>query len=119
MRKSNVDLFDPRTVMDSDFSPGGLSASSSDSDFAFAFNDSNFSDRVLRIEIIPDLPETKSDGEGGCTSIADWARNRKRRREEIKREGGNVLFEFFFFFFNIFRFCLCVFVYLLVEFHFL
>ncbi|XP_048320092.1 BTB/POZ domain-containing protein POB1 isoform X2 [Ziziphus jujuba] len=88
MRKSNVDLFDPRTVMDSDFSPGGLSASSSDSDFAFAFNDSNFSDRVLRIEIIPDLPETKSDGEGGCTSIADWARNRKRRREEIKREGA-------------------------------
>lgn len=101
MRESNVDLFDPRTIMDSDFSPGGLSASSSDSDFAFAFNDSNFSDRVLRIEIIPDLPESKTDGEG-CTSIADWARNRKRRREEIKREGGNVL-DFFYFIF-----CLCL-----------
>ncbi|KAF3448653.1 hypothetical protein FNV43_RR09366 [Rhamnella rubrinervis] len=88
MRVSNADLFDPRAVMDSDFSPGGgRSASSSDSDFAFAFNDSNFSDRVLRIEIIPDLPDTKSDAEGG-TSIADWARNRKRRREEIRREGA-------------------------------
>lgn len=87
MTESNVDLFEPRTIMDSDFSSDGRSASSSDSDFAFAFNDSNFSDRVLRIEIIPDLPDTKSDAEGG-TSIADWARNRKRRREEIRREGG-------------------------------
>jgi hypothetical protein len=92
MGESNADLFDPRTVMDSDFSTGGLacrsgSGSVSDSDFAFAFNDSNFSDRVLRIEIIPDFPDTKSDGEG-CTSIAVWARNRKRRREEIKKETG-------------------------------
>ncbi|KAK2664206.1 hypothetical protein Ddye_002780 [Dipteronia dyeriana] len=77
---SNVDLFDPRATMDSDFSPGGL-----DSDFGFAFNDSNFSDRVLRIEVVSDLPETKSDGEG-CSTIADWARNRKRRREDIKKE---------------------------------
>ncbi|KAL5747600.1 hypothetical protein ACOSQ2_024897 [Xanthoceras sorbifolium] len=66
--------------MDSDFSPGGF-----DSDFGFAFNDSNFSDRVLRIEIVSDLPETKSDGDG-CSTIADWARNRKRRREDIKKE---------------------------------
>ncbi|KAI9174514.1 hypothetical protein LWI28_018427 [Acer negundo] len=66
--------------MDSDFSPGGP-----DSDFGFAFNDSNFSDRVLRIEIVSDLPETKSDGEG-CSTIADWARNRKRRREDIRKE---------------------------------
>ncbi|KAL6986355.1 Boi protein [Sarracenia purpurea var. burkii] len=57
----------------------------SDSDFAFAFNDSNFSDRVLRIEIVADVPESKSDAEG-CSSIADWARNRKRRREDIKKE---------------------------------
>lgn len=72
--------------MDSDFSPGGLATGSgSDSDFAFAFNDSNFSDRVLTIEIIADLPETKA-GREGFTSIADWARNRKRRREEIKKE---------------------------------
>ncbi|XP_062146211.1 BTB/POZ domain-containing protein POB1-like isoform X3 [Alnus glutinosa] len=90
MGESNADLFDPRTIMGSDLSTGGLacrSGSGSDSDFAFAFNDSNFSDRVLRIEIIPDLDlaETKSDGEGG-TCIAVWARNRKRRRDEIKKD---------------------------------
>lgn len=62
-------------------------ASSSESDFGFAFNDSNFSDRVLRIEIVPDLPESKSDGDD-CISIADWARNRKRRREDIKKDNG-------------------------------
>lgn len=81
--------------MDSDFSPddGGRTLqphlrSNSDSDFGFAFNDSNFSDRVLRIEILPDLPDSKADAEG-CTTIADWARNRKRRREEIMKENGN------------------------------
>lgn len=88
MKDSNVDLFDPRTIMDSDLSPSGVAGGSvSDSDFAFAFNDSNFSDRLLRIEIIADLPESKGDGEG-CNSIADWARNRKRRREEIKKENA-------------------------------
>lgn len=55
--------------------------------FAFAFNDSNFSDRILRIEIMASPTESKSDGEG-CNSIADWARNRKRRREDIKKEAG-------------------------------
>ncbi|XP_031281381.1 BTB/POZ domain-containing protein POB1-like [Pistacia vera] len=82
MKVSNVDLFDPRTIMDSDFSPGAP-----DSDFGFAFNDSNFSDRVLRIEIVPDLPDSKSEGDGFST-IADWVRNRKRRREEIKKDTG-------------------------------
>lgn len=82
----NVDLFDPQSNMDSDFSSG-----LPDSDFGFAFNDSNFSDRVLRIEIIPDLPDSKSDGDA-CSSIADWARNRKRRREEIKKDTGRFLF---------------------------
>ncbi|XP_077227296.1 BTB/POZ domain-containing protein POB1-like isoform X2 [Tasmannia lanceolata] len=80
MKESGADLFDPRSIMDSDFSPG-----SKDRDFAFAFNNNNFSDRVLRIEIMAGLPENKSNGEG-CTSIADWARNRKRRREDIKKE---------------------------------
>lgn len=89
MRVPNADLLDPRTIMDSDFSPGEASASgSADSDFGFAFNDRNFSDRVLRIEIVPDLPDTKSDGDG-CPSIADWVRNRKRRREDIKKETGS------------------------------
>lgn len=88
MKDSNTDLFDPRSTMESDFPPGELATGSgSDSDFAFAFNDRNFSDRVLRIEIIPDFPEIKSDGEG-CISVADWARNRKRRREEIKNENS-------------------------------
>lgn len=56
-------------------------------DFTFAFNNSSFSDRVLHIEILPDLPESKSDTDG-CTTIAEWARNRKRRREEIRKENG-------------------------------
>lgn len=94
MRDSNADLFDPRTIMDSDCATGSLGPGPvSDSDFAFAFNDSNFSDRVLRIEIIPDLPETKSNGDG-CTSIADWARNRKRRREDIKKDTGKRILAF-------------------------
>lgn len=49
------------------------------SDFGFAFNDVNFSDRILRIEILPDLPGEKSDPDD---SIGDWARNRKRRRND-------------------------------------
>ncbi|KAJ4728175.1 BTB/POZ domain-containing POB1-like protein [Melia azedarach] len=84
MRETNTDLFDPRTEMDSDFS---RTASASDGDFGFAFNDSNFSDRLLRIEIMGDPPESRSDGEG-CTSIADWARHRKRRREDIKKDNA-------------------------------
>lgn len=95
MKNLNVDLFDPRSIMDPDFSPaaggdrptGPLHGSGYDSNFAFAFNDSNFSDRVLRIEILPDLPDSKSDPDG-CTTIADWVRNRKRRREEIRKENA-------------------------------
>ncbi|XP_059285504.1 BTB/POZ domain-containing protein POB1-like isoform X2 [Lycium ferocissimum] len=69
--------------MDSDFSPGY--GSGTVSDFGFAFNDSNFSDRILMVEIVPD---SKSNGEGCCcsSSVVDWARKRKRRREEIKKE---------------------------------
>ncbi|MFS7942883.1 putative chromatin remodeling & transcription regulator BTB-POZ family [Helianthus anomalus] len=81
MKDSNLDLFDPRTtaVMDSsDYTPSDVSRG--DADFGFAFNDSNFSDRTLRIEIVSESAEARLDGEG-CTSIADWARNRKRRRE--------------------------------------
>ncbi|KAK2650138.1 hypothetical protein Ddye_017627 [Dipteronia dyeriana] len=84
MRESNTDLFDPRTDMDSDFSRG---ASSSDGDFGFAFNDSNFSDRLLRIEIMEDSLDDSPDGDG-CNSIADWARHRKRRREDIKKDNA-------------------------------
>ncbi|KAL5796076.1 hypothetical protein ACOSQ2_000896 [Xanthoceras sorbifolium] len=84
MRETNTDLFDPRTDMDSDFS---RSASASEGDFGFAFNDSNFSDRLLRIEIMDDSPDDRPDGEG-CNSIADWARHRKRRREDIKKDNA-------------------------------
>ncbi|CAL5400919.1 hypothetical protein HYC85_015246 [Camellia sinensis] len=83
MRDTSLDLFDPRTVMDSDYSPNG----GRDGDFGFAFNDSNFSDRVLRIEIMVDSPETRSDSEG-CHSLADWARYRKRRREDVKKDNA-------------------------------
>ena len=77
MRETNLDLFDPRTGMD--YSPNG--------DFGFAFNDSNFSDRVLRIEIVADPPESCSDGDT-CLSLANWDRHRKRRREDVKKDNG-------------------------------
>lgn len=62
--------------MDSEFSNG-------DRNFEFAFNSSNFSDRVLRIEICTGSPEGRKnelDGQvDACSSIDDW-RDRKRRR---------------------------------------
>ncbi|XP_016499540.2 BTB/POZ domain-containing protein POB1 isoform X2 [Nicotiana tabacum] len=86
MKDQNLDLFDPRTaVMDPEFSP----TSTREPDFAFAFNDSNFSDRVLRIEIIGDSLDGDGDSDShGCHSLADWARNRKRRREDFKKENA-------------------------------
>eukprot|EP00250_Pteridium_aquilinum_P001313 c11523_g1_i1 orf=214-1836(+) len=54
--------------------------------FAFAFNDSNFSDRVLRIEIMAGSATMKA--EDGNTCIADWARNRKRRRADAKKDAA-------------------------------
>ncbi|KAF3496984.1 hypothetical protein DY000_02056829 [Brassica cretica] len=61
-------------------------SSSSEADFGFAFNDSNFSDRLLRIEIMGRGSNPDAEGYG---SIADWARRRKRRREDtIKKESG-------------------------------
>ncbi|KAI3975205.1 hypothetical protein MKX01_020606 [Papaver californicum] len=97
MRKEskNTDLFDPRTttIMDLASASDINNRSNTDGDFGFAFNDSNFSDRILKIEIMTSgLSDggSKSDGEGGtCTSLADWARNRKRRREDIKKDQTN------------------------------
>lgn len=87
MRDSNLDLFDPRTaVMDSDYSADD-GRGHGHGDFGFAFNDSNFSDRVLRIEILLEPIESRPDGEG-CTSLADWAQNRKRRREDVKKDNA-------------------------------
>ncbi|CAI8607625.1 unnamed protein product [Vicia faba] len=82
MKDLNSDLFDPVTVMESEWAHGG---SNSDADFGFAFNDSNFSDRILRIEIMADPVDPQPDSET-CTTIADWARHRKRRREDIKKD---------------------------------
>nr|CAB3470560.1 unnamed protein product [Digitaria exilis] len=75
--------------MDPDFSrtSGGPS-------FEFAFNSVNFSDRVLRIEIVAgdDAPGAKGAAGEGCSSLADWARQRKRRREELRRGKGGKAF---------------------------
>jgi len=71
--------------MDPDFSPGGGGPS-----FEFAFNEVNFSDRELRIEVVPgddDAPGSSGAGAGG-RGLADWARHRKRRREELLKEKG-------------------------------
>lgn len=87
MKDANLDLFDPRTaVMDSSgYSP----TSSREPDFGFAFNDSNFSDRVLRIEVLADdSPDSFPATDASCQSLADWARYRKRPREDIKRQNA-------------------------------
>ncbi|KAL3517240.1 hypothetical protein ACH5RR_024142 [Cinchona calisaya] len=88
MRDANLDLFDPRTaVMDSSSASVYSPTSSSDPDFGFAFNDSNFSDRVLRIEVLAD--DSPADFISGidapCQTLADWARYRKRPREDFRK----------------------------------
>ncbi|KAE8703660.1 hypothetical protein F3Y22_tig00110467pilonHSYRG00219 [Hibiscus syriacus] len=93
----NSDLFDPINEMDSDYMRG---ASVSGDDFGFAFNDSNFSDRLLKIEIMGPPSDCAPDGEG-CTSIADWASHRKRRREDFKKENGLLMFPLASFFLNV------------------
>lgn len=85
MEDSNLD---PKmSIMNSDDLPEDCRAPS---DFSFAFNDSNFSDRLLRIEIVSEPIESTAHGEG-CTSLEDWARNRKRRREDVKKENCEFL----------------------------
>jgi hypothetical protein len=79
-----TDLFNPLSIMEPDFS---RSSGGGGPNFEFAFNSVNFSDRVLRIEVVADPPEIKA-GSGGCSSLADWARQRKRRREELQKEKG-------------------------------
>ncbi|KAL7606661.1 hypothetical protein Lser_V15G15732 [Lactuca serriola] len=83
MRDSSLDLFDHRTaVMESSYSS---EVGRSDDDFGFAFNDSNFSDRLLCIEIVSEPLGFRPDGEG-CMNLAACFRNPKRRREDIIRE---------------------------------
>ncbi|KAF8108517.1 hypothetical protein N665_0108s0053 [Sinapis alba] len=87
----SIDIFGQTKVLfDSDINRHD--SSPSERDFGFAFNDSNFSDRVLRIEIMGggSSSGSKPDAEG-CGSIADWARHRKRRREDIiKKESVTI-----------------------------
>ncbi|KAE8037097.1 hypothetical protein FH972_009720 [Carpinus fangiana] len=63
---TSTDLFDPRKVMASNLSSG---------DFMFGFNDSNFSDRVLRIEILGDPQENRPDSEDIKKENGDEAGN--------------------------------------------
>ncbi|KAK4382966.1 BTB/POZ domain-containing protein POB1 [Sesamum angolense] len=93
MRGSGLDLFDPRsTVMASGYtsSRGG----SRDPDFGFAFNDSNFSDRVLRIEIVADPMEARPESKASQT-LADWAaRKSKRRRGNVAKKENDMYHSF-------------------------
>ncbi|RDX69943.1 BTB/POZ domain-containing protein POB1, partial [Mucuna pruriens] len=50
-------------------------------DFAFAFNDVNFSDRILNIEVIPDSPFIRTQSH----SLSTRPPNRKRRRLSLKK----------------------------------
>lgn len=68
--------------MASDFSTGRVKVSP---DFGFAFNDKNFSDRVLRIEIVADIGDMKLVAHD-FNSIDELVGNRKRRREDIRNE---------------------------------
>ncbi|GAU13611.1 hypothetical protein TSUD_347150 [Trifolium subterraneum] len=83
---NNADLFDPLLVMESDT----VSSSEDANDFGFAFNDSNFSDRILQIEVMNDPIQASSNAEG-CSTVSDWANDRKRRREDIKNENAELL----------------------------
>jgi hypothetical protein len=65
-------------MMDHESNSGGASAAPN---YTFAFNDSNFSDRVLRLEIVAMPPDSKSDVAGSAASD-DWARHKKRRRAD-------------------------------------
>lgn len=95
MKDSNLDLFDPATALmeSADYSP----TSSEDRNFAFAFDNSSFSDRVLQIEVLVDDSPGTHSGSDACLSLVDWARYRKRPREDVKRHNGTFFFFFRFF----------------------
>lgn len=86
MRDSGLDLIDPTTAeMDSDplSSPNG----GRDPDFGFAFNDPNFSDRVLRIEIVSDPPDAPPESECSVTNYG-VRKSKRRRGDAVKKEKG-------------------------------
>ena len=108
MKNLGSDLFDPPLIstMESDSSNDVVSR---DADFGFAFNDSNFSDRTLRIEILADDNSTECfAGDDVSQSISDWARHRKRRREDVvKKEIGQFIrvYIYIFLFFRVYYVC--------------
>ncbi|KAJ8421495.1 hypothetical protein Cgig2_020788 [Carnegiea gigantea] len=86
MKEWNRDLFDPKKAAmesDEDRSP------KEGNNFGFAFNDNNFSDRVLRIEIMAKPSDAKCDGDD-CCSLLDWAHHRKHHREDLKKDQGPI-----------------------------
>ncbi|KAL0412109.1 UNVERIFIED_CONTAM: BTB/POZ domain-containing protein POB1 [Sesamum latifolium] len=93
MRGSGLDLFDPRSAVTASghtSSRGG----SRDPDFGFAFNDSNFSNRVLRIEIVADPMEARPESKASQT-LADWAaRKSKRRRGNVAKKENDMCHSF-------------------------
>ncbi|CAJ1961228.1 unnamed protein product [Sphenostylis stenocarpa] len=85
MKDFNLDLFESETMTESSSFHYSRSASSSDLDFGFAFNDSNFSDRILCIEIIDDLVEAPPNNEP-CTTILNCARPHDRKHDDTKKD---------------------------------
>ncbi|KAL9253388.1 BTB/POZ domain-containing protein, partial [Drosera capensis] len=94
MRVSGEDLFDPTTAEMSDMNQNQQMPAATAmqqvvpvvenevANFGFAFDDSNFSDRVLRIEIMAG----ESDSRAESSSLADWARNCKQRTEDLRMD---------------------------------
>ncbi|MFS8028616.1 hypothetical protein Hanom_Chr16g01512601 [Helianthus anomalus] len=59
MRESNLDVYDPQTMV-RDSPENGCDHG----DFVFAFNNCNFSDRVLHIYVFPELMESTKSPSG-------------------------------------------------------
>lgn len=78
--------------MDSSYSSSP--SASRDPDFGFAFNDSNFSDRILRIEIVSDSDSAEAEPQpDDCKTLADWAlrKSKRRRGDATKKESGELI----------------------------
>lgn len=72
---------DQQVMMEDEASGGEGGGDSARPNFTFAFDNSNFSDRVLRIEVVATPADAKTSG-GGSATNDHWARHRKRRRAD-------------------------------------
>ncbi|CAM8990460.1 unnamed protein product [Rhodiola kirilowii] len=92
MKNKSPDPFDFRPLFASAAASSHRGAiddrASATTDFSFAFNVSNFSDRVLRIEIVEESAVRNIGVEGGGTR-AECDGKRKRRREDDKVENDD------------------------------